>query len=61
MSGGWYRFVSRWSHRWEWHHARVMGPLEPGGGYVRRCDWCGWSEAFGSPQEPGTPEGKAER
>jgi hypothetical protein len=36
-----YRWLNRSMHARGWCVARRHGPLEPGGGYVWRCDWCG--------------------
>ena len=38
-----YRHWARLLHRFNLHHTRTLGPLEPGGGYFDRCEWCGLS------------------
>lgn len=52
MNALYYRFVyrrlMRFTHHFGWHRARLLGPLQPGGGYVRLCDWCGFSQALRS-------------
>jgi hypothetical protein len=42
-----YRKWARLLHRFNLHHTRHIGPLEPGGGFVERCEWCGISRAYG--------------
>lgn len=42
-----YRLWARLLHRFHLHHACVRGPLQPEGGYVERCDWCGLSRSWG--------------
>ena len=33
----------RLAHKYNWHHAPVVGPFEDG--YrKRKCDWCGFSQ-----------------
>lgn len=43
-----YRTVMRLAHRWNWHYAPVIGPLEPGDGndFQRWCHWCGFRQDF---------------
>ena len=52
---GLYRPVMRVAHHFNWHHARILGPLQPpredGRDYQRWCEWCGWREAF-NPNPP---------
>lgn len=38
-----YRTAQRVMHRYGWHHTRRIGPLEPDGVTLHRCDWCGVS------------------
>lgn len=42
-----YRRRQRLMHRFHLHHTRVIGPLQPDGGYVEKCDWCGISRSWG--------------
>jgi hypothetical protein len=42
-----YRVWSRTLHRFNLHHTRVIGPLEPDWSFVERCDWCGLSRSYG--------------
>jgi hypothetical protein len=37
---GGYRAFMRWVHRYNWHHATVMGPF-PDGSVQHWCQWCG--------------------
>jgi hypothetical protein len=46
-----YRSWQRLLHRFHLHHTRTMGPLQPGGGYVERCNWCGISRGWGRDDE----------
>jgi len=42
-----YRVWSRLLHRFSLHHTRTYGPLEPDGGYLERCEWCGLHRSWG--------------
>lgn len=51
--GLFYRLVMRVAHRFDWHYAPVIGPLDAGGPddprhgrYQRWCRWCGFRESF---------------
>jgi hypothetical protein len=43
----WFRFgyrpFARLLHRFNLHHTKRIGPLEPTGDYVHKCEWCGVS------------------
>lgn len=39
-AGTLYRPVSRFLHRYNWHHTRVLGPF-PDGSVQHWCEWCG--------------------
>jgi len=41
-----YRPTMRWMHRHDLHHAPILGPCEPGGGYQRWCHWCGMRQSY---------------
>jgi len=49
LQGFLYRKIMRLAHRFDWHYAPLIGPLEPvekqgTTEYVRWCKWCGWRE-----------------
>ena len=48
-----YRFLHRplmrLAHRFDWHYAPVIGPLQPGGGYQQWCQWCGLRATYHRP------------
>ena len=41
-----HRPMMRWMHRHDFHHAPVIGPFIPDGGYQRWCHWCGFRESY---------------
>ena len=53
---GWfYRRLMRLAHRFDWHHAPVIGPMSGGDRqYQRWCKWCGFRESYWyDPRQPG--------
>jgi hypothetical protein len=50
-----YRSLMRVAHRFDWHYAPEIGPLDAGpndprtGMYQRWCKWCGFRESFIKP------------
>ena len=53
MIYGWlYRTLTKFAHRYDWHHAKVFGPFE-GGRYQIWCQWCGLRENYSyDPRKP---------
>ena len=43
-----YRWIVIIAHKFDWHHAPVIGPFEDGM-YQRWCKWCGFRENFVKP------------
>lgn len=39
-----YRPLMRIAHRCGWHYAPMIGPIAPGGEYLRLCHWCGFRQ-----------------
>ncbi len=40
-----YRLVMRIAHRFDWHYAPMIGPLNDGA-TQRWCQWCGFRETY---------------
>lgn len=41
-----YRPLMRFAHRFNWHYAPIIGPIDPGGVYQRWCKWCGFRDWY---------------
>lgn len=41
-----YRNLMLLAHKFDWHHAPVIGPISPDGDYQRWCTWCGFRQSF---------------
>lgn len=48
LYGVFYRFIMRLAHRFNWHYAPPLGPLNPNSGkdYQCWCEWCGFRQSF---------------
>ena len=60
LRGRFYRAKSRLMHRFNLHHTRRIGPLEPHGGMVEKCDWCGLSRSIPPWEVEGRPPTRAD-
>jgi hypothetical protein len=40
-----YRWLVKFAHRFDWHHAPVYGPQQDGR-YQRWCHWCGLRQSY---------------
>jgi hypothetical protein len=49
-----YRTVMKLAHRFNWHYAPIIGPLQPGDGrdFQRWCQWCGFRQDFRAMNTP---------
>lgn len=34
------------AHKFDWHYAPMIGPIQPDGTYVRWCKWCGMRDTY---------------